>query len=385
MNAGWSGVDRILLRFYIGIFSISVGFGIMTPAVPLLATLKFSANDWELGTLGTLVALPYVVAPFLFGRMSDRVGRRPLILFGIFVYLITSSLYITSSGLLQIALLRILEGLAFSMIWPSTEAFVGDVTNGSSRNRAVGLYSVAWSSGYMIGSFLMGGIVSFVDITFVFMVTSLTMVIGIGSFFPMRVQSSNSEDLPAKNPPRSLLLAVFYIMLVWGFSVLSFFFLFPSYATKNGINPSLIGYLVGTAGLVRTLVFLFYSRIIAFTGKNTIPLGMLSLSASMLISWIEPSPLGFAISVSLLGLSLGLLYAHSLVYMLSLPSKGLHAGILESSIGLGELIGPIIMGSLAFVVSPSFPYLCLSLLGGASTVVTFLFITCGQKKISEVS
>lgn len=385
MDAGWSGMDPMLIRFYIGVFSISVGFGIMTPAVPLFATLKFSANEWELGIIGTLVALPYFFAPFLFGKMSDRIGRRPLILSGILIYLITSFMYVLSTSLNQIAILRILEGISFSMIWPSTEAFVGDVTRYASRNRAVGLYSVSWSSGYMFGSMAMGLMVSFIDLAQLFFVVGLMMVLGIAAFFSLNINNSDPEEILTAKPSRSLVIAASYVMLMWGFSVLSFFSLFPSYATKNGISPSMIGYLIGMVGLVRTLVFFFFSRIMAVMGSATMPIGMALLSLSMLISWAAPSEIGLFASVSLLGLSLGLLYAHSLVLMLSLPSRGLYAGIFESSIGLGELLGPLAMGYIGFAVSPSSPYICLSILGGVSSILAFLFITRGQKKRFKIS
>jgi len=373
-------MDPLFTRFYIGVFAISVGFGIMTPLVPLFATLKFLANELELGIIGTLVALPYVFAPFIFGRMSDRIGRRPLILSGILLYLLTSFLYVVSTSLEQIAILRILEGISFSMVWPSTEAFVGDISRCVSRNRAVGLYSVSWSSGYMLGSMIMGLMVYFIDLTYLFFLVGFMMVAGVGAFFSLKISNSDPEEISSARPSRSLILVVSYVMLIWGFSILSFFSLFPSYATKNGISPSMIGYLIGTVGMVRTLVFFFFSRAISFVGSATMPVGMALLSLSMFISWASPSEIGLFASASILGLSLGLLYSHSLVLMLSLPSRGLYAGIFESSIGLGELLGPIIMGYFGFVVSPSFPYICLSSLGGFSSLFAFLFLTRGQKK-----
>ncbi|MCX8181910.1 MAG: MFS transporter [Candidatus Methanomethyliaceae archaeon] len=378
-------MNPLLFRFYIGVFSISLGFGIMTPAVPLFATLKFSANEWELGIIGTLVALPYFFAPFLFGKMSDRVGRRPLILSGILVYFFTSFMYVISTSIHQIAILRIFEGISFSMIWPSTEAFVGDFAKHLSRNRAIGLYSVAWSSGYMLGSMTMGLMVYFIDLTHLFFVVGFIMLVGICAFFSLNIKNSDLEEISTDKPSRSLVISVSYVMLIWGVSVLSFFSLFPSYATKKGVSPSMIGYLIGIVGLVRTLVFFFFSRIMAIMGSATMPIGMALLSLSMLILWLAPSEIGLLASVSLLGLSLGLLYAYSLLLMLSLPSRGRYAGIFESSIGLGELVGPIIMGYMGFVISPSFPYICLSILGLISSIVSFLLITCGQKKLFEVS
>jgi MFS family permease len=67
---------------------------------------------------------------------------------------------------------------------------------------------------------------------------------------------------------------------------------------------------------------------------------------------------------------LGFLYAYSLVYMLNKPARGLYAGLFESSIGAGELIGPLMMGYVGFSIAPSFPYLILGIIGAVSILLT---------------
>ncbi|HPC28308.1 MAG TPA: hypothetical protein PKX17_06235, partial [Candidatus Methanomethylicus sp.] len=98
--------------------------------------------------------------------------------------------------------------------------------------------------------------------------------------------------------------------------------------------------------------------------------GMMALSASMFLSWLAPSAVGFAASVALLGLALGLLYAYSLAFVLNKPAKGFYAGLFESAIGIGELIGPMLMGYIGFISAPSSPYLLLAILAAISAVLT---------------
>jgi DHA1 family multidrug resistance protein-like MFS transporter len=361
--------------FFLAIFMLSTGFGIMTPAVPLFAGIRFMANEWELGILGALAALPYVFAPAIFGKLSDRVGRRPVMVSGLCIYFAASLCYFVSSGLSQLAVLRILEGVSFSMIWPSAEAFVGDNAPGASRSAAVGLYSVSWSAGYMVGPFIMGILVSFTDITYSFVCTALFMAISIIILLRVRGAGvSHKEDQVTETASTMGMPIIIYTMILWGFSALSFYFLFPAYASMNDISPSYIGYLVGLAGLLRTAVFLFYYRLVGFLKATMLPIGMLFLSLSMFAFWAASSLYGFAISVILLGLSLGFLYAYSLVYMLNKPAKGLYAGLFESSIGTGELIGPLAMGYIGFSIAPSFPFLILGIVGTLSILVTFRFI-----------
>jgi predicted MFS family arabinose efflux permease len=369
--------------FYLAIFLLSTGFGIMTPAVPLFAGIRFSANEWELGILGALAALPYVFAPVIFGKLSDRVGRKPVIIGGLVIYLATSLFYAFSSGLSQLAVLRILEGTSFSLIWPSAEAFVGDNALGKSRSAAVGLYSVSWSAGYIVGPFLMGFLVSFTDITYAFVCTALIMAITIVIMLYVRGAGvSHKEDQVTETASGMGMPTIIYTMILWGFVVLSFFFLFPAYASMNGISPPVIGYLVGLAGIMRTAVFLFYYRLVQLIKEKMLPAGMLFLSLAMFASWALPSIYGFAVSMAFLGLSLGFLYAYSLVYMLNKPAKGLYAGLFESSIGIGELLGPLTMGYLGFSIAPSFPYLILGLVGAFSILITLMAIWIAYRRVS---
>jgi len=359
--------------FYLAVFLLSTGFGIMTPAVPLFAGIRFSANEWELGILGALAALPYVFAPAIFGKLSDRVGRKPVIISGLGIYLAASLSYAFSSGLSQLAVLRILEGTSFSLIWPSAEAFVGDNAPGKSRSAAVGLYSVSWSAGYMVGPFIMGLLVSFTDIVYAFVCTALLMAISIVILFYVRGAGvSHKEDQVTETTSNMGMPVILYTMILWGFTVLAFFFLFPAYASMNGISPSFIGYLVGLAGIMRTAVFLVYYRLVQLMKEKMLPAGMLFLSLAMFASWALPSIYGFAVSVAFLGLSLGFLYAYSLVFMLNKAAKGLYAGVFESSIGLGELLGPLSMGYLGFSIAPSFPYLILGIVGLFSMLITLM-------------
>jgi len=367
--------------FLLAIFLLSTGFGIMTPAVPLFAGIRFSANEWELGILGALAALPYILAPTIFGRLSDRVGRKPVIVSGLCIYFAVSLAYAVSSGLWQLAILRVLEGISFSLIWPCAEAFVGDNAPGKSRSAAVGLYSVSWSAGYTVGPFLVGILVSFTDITLSFLFSALFMAASITILLWVRGAGvSKIEDHVTETASNIGMPIIIYTMILWGFSVLSFFFLFPAYAIMNGIPPSYIGYLVGLVGLLRTAVFLFYNRLVMFMKAMIIPAGMLFLSLSMFVSWAVPSLYGFAVSVLLLGLSLGFLYAYSLVYMLNKPAKGLYAGLFESAIGTGELIGPLMMGYVGFSIAPSYPYLILGIIGAFSILLTLRGIKTSYRR-----
>jgi DHA1 family multidrug resistance protein-like MFS transporter len=357
--------------FFVTVAVFSTGFGIMTPAVPIYAGAIASANALELGLLGAFTAVPYIFMPAVFGKISDRIGRKPPLIGGLLLYAAACVMYAQSTTFLQLSILRVLEGVCFSAVWPSAEAFVGDKSDGISRSALVGMYSVSWSFGYMAGPIVLGAVIPYTDIHNAFYGVALFMAAGASMVAAIKMPQVPKQPSEATAPTGvSGLPLIIYVMIMWGFATLSFLFLFPSYAAIAGLNASLISYLVGITSLVRTLVFVFYRRILSILGRSTIGLGMIALSASMFFSWAASSAAGFAASVALLGLALGLLYAHSLAFVLNKPAKGFYAGLFESAIGIGELIGPMLMGYIGFISAPSSPYLLLAILAAISAVLT---------------
>ncbi len=358
-----------LLRFYIAVALFSTAFGVMSPAVPLYARLSLSANDWELGILGAVMAVPYVIGSILFGRVSDRVGRKPLLAGGLTIYLFVVWAYISTADIFMFGLLRCLEGIAFSSIWPSAEAFVADRSGAGGLDRQVGHYSVAWSAGYTAGPFLMGAVISAGDLISAFILASALVLFGLMTILTIRMPKDpvRLEQDPAQSRRHQRnVIGTAYIMIIWGFAMLTFYFLVPPYAVSAGVAAPVAGYIVGSASATRTISFMLYER---YLRRNTAILGMALLLASTLVGWALPSLLGFFAMAILFGSALGLLYAYALARMLELPSKGAGAGIFEAAIGLGQFLGPITMGYTGFLFGSGSIFLALSIVAAASLPV----------------
>lgn len=355
-------------RFYLSVAIFSTAFGIMSPAVPLYAKLSFGTNEWELGVLGAMMAIPYVAGSVYFGKFSDRIGRKPLIMAGLGLYTAVIIAYAFAPSILVFGILRCLEGVAFSMIWPSAEAFVADMNEGASMDRPVGVYSLAWSSGYTVGPFLMGAVLSVGSLASSFLVALILVVAALSLLANFSMRSSRKRGTAGEGV-RVRTSGIVYVMVVWGFAMLSFYFLFPPYALAFGISPSAIGYMVGCASGMRTISFLIYGKRLK---KSPATVGMGLLALSMLIGWIFPNYLGFLMMSIVFGSSLGVLYAFSLGRMLELPSKGSSAGIFEAAIGFGQFLGPITMGYAGFLLGSSSLFLALFALALASVPIAFM-------------
>ncbi len=359
---------RPIYLLFLAIFTMSIGFGIMTPAVSLYSVLSFGVNEWELGILGALTSVPYAIAPAFFGRHSDRIGRKPLVFAGAFIYGWVALAYIITPSFIFLAILRILEGICFSLVWPASEAWVGDLSNSGDRGRCLGNYSVAWSSGYMLGPFLLGIIVTYTNVAYSFIMAASLVLASVPLLLKVKASVKKTPELGATGAVGGgfATAAALFAMVVWGISQLAYFFLLPAYTLGIGFPAAYAGYLIGLVTLFRTVVFVAYPRLVERLKGLMLPIGALLMAVSMLMTWAAMDIAFFALASCLLGIAFGMIYAFSLGHMLDRPAKGLYAGLFESSIGIGQIVGPLTMGYVGFAISPSSPYLAMGMLGAAS-------------------
>lgn len=363
-------MPHIALRYSIGAFTISIGLGIVATAVPLISAKDYLANELELGIIGTLLALPYMLSCPLFGKISDRIGRYPILFSGVAIYSITSILYAFCGELSRIMILRIIEGLALAMIWPAMDAIFGELSK--SYNKAISVYNFSWSLGLMIGSMFIGTLLLIFDVNVIFLVAVVFNIIGITMFYNNANYSSSLETqnfidqnfVDGKN-----IVLIFYSMFVLGLSLFSFYSLFPLHALNCQIDDYLISYMIGMVGLARTAVFILYGKISNLISHYALFMGMFLLGISMFICWMFSSIMGFVLATIMLGASVGLIYSKSISFITYVSSRGLYAGMLELALGLGELIGPLTMGTIGLFLTPSLPYLLMSILAIFSSML----------------
>lgn len=138
-----------LLVVYLTVFIDLLGFGIILPALPYYA-VSFGATGLWVGALLTAYSAAQFVGAPLLGRLSDRVGRRPVIL----ASLAGSAVSLTVTGLagsLPLLLLaRALAGLFGGSI-AAAQAYIADVTRPEERARYMGLLGASIGMGFVLG------------------------------------------------------------------------------------------------------------------------------------------------------------------------------------------------------------------------------------------
>ena len=137
------------------VFSVSVGHGIILPILPAFLTrLPLDASlsiAWHTGMLkGVYMFALFACAP-LWGHVSDRIGRRPVILIGLGAFILAGIVFALSQSLWLSYAARIVAGAGASAVLPVTLAYVGDMSARETRAR-----HFAWMSGVSILGFLAG-------------------------------------------------------------------------------------------------------------------------------------------------------------------------------------------------------------------------------------
>ncbi|HUI29488.1 MAG TPA: MFS transporter [Candidatus Acidoferrales bacterium] len=146
-------VYLVLLTVFIDL----VGFGIIIPLLPFYAQ-HFGATPTVIGLLSS----SYSVMQFLFvpfwGRFSDRIGRRPIILMSVTGSFISYMIFGFSDSLALLFISRILAGFMGANI-STAQAYIADTTSVEERARYMGFIGAAFGFGFMLGPFI-GGVLS---------------------------------------------------------------------------------------------------------------------------------------------------------------------------------------------------------------------------------
>lgn len=124
-----------------------------------LFPLLFAAAGMSLGQIGTLAAIyPAVwgVMQIFTGALSDRVGRKPLIVWGMWVQALGIAVVALTGGFAGFAASGVLLGIGTAMVYPTLLATIGDVAQPAWRASAVGVYRLWRDLGYAVGALLAG-------------------------------------------------------------------------------------------------------------------------------------------------------------------------------------------------------------------------------------
>jgi multidrug resistance protein len=336
---------------FITVFLDLLGFTIVIPYLFFYAQ-SLGASEFTFGLLLTSYSLMQFIFTPIWGRLSDRYGRRPILLISLFGSGISLLIFGLASSIWLLFASRIVAGIMGSTI-NVAQAYVTDITAPEARLKSLGLLGAAFGLGFILGPAIGGtlsGLYGYAIPSFV--ASALAFANFILAYFRLpesRVFSENNAV--KKESPMSLKEKGLYLLLAVFFSfTMAFVFMETTFAPFAQIvfhyGPFETGLLFFYIGIVSVIT---QAAMIPILSKKYVPqtlllMGLVSLCFGLTGLALSTSLPGLLISTALMAFGGGLVNP-SVSTLISLKSSAREQG---ESLGIGQSVS-----SLARVVSPS--------------------------------
>ncbi|HXC26630.1 MAG TPA: MFS transporter [Stellaceae bacterium] len=352
-----------------------IGFGLVIPLLPFYAT-RFSASPQEVTVLlATFSAMQTLTAP-IWGRLSDRVGRRPVLMVSMAAASLAYLWLGFASSLWMLFAARALAGACAGNI-SAANAYIADVTTPENRARGMGMIGAAFGLGFIIGPAL-GGVVAGNNLATAdlrspgLIACGLSIVAFLGVLFVLK------ESLPRGLPPRPrkgriaalrdalARKTLARLLLIFFLAILAFGGMEATFAlwamAQFGWGPAQIGYIFAYVGVLSALMQGgLIGRLTARFGEEKLLIAGLSLIALGLVTITLAHGLPVLIlAVSCLALGMGAMQP-SLNSLISRRAgageQGEVMGVAQSVASLSRVLGPLLAGALFAGLGRDAPFL----------------------------
>ena len=132
-------------------FIVAIGFGVIYPYLPIFLQDVGHAQPWLIGVVAAAVFVGSFAFSGPFGRLCDRLGRKPVLLFGSVLFTATMFLFLTTTDPWWFIAFRFLEGVATAAVIPAVNALIADLTTDEDRSQAFGWITSAQFGGLILG------------------------------------------------------------------------------------------------------------------------------------------------------------------------------------------------------------------------------------------
>jgi DHA1 family tetracycline resistance protein-like MFS transporter len=345
-------MTRPLLVIFLTILVNLVGFGIIVPLLPFYAE-TFGASPLVVGLLFAVFSLCQLVAAPILGDLSDRYGRRPILIVSLIGTVVSFVMMALAHSLTMLFIARIVDGLSGGNI-STARAYVADVTEPQDRARAFGLIGAAFGLGFILGPAISAVLAPVSYTAPIWAAAGITLVATAMAWFwlPETVHRAHAgTGMPFRNMlammGRPRLRRVLLMDFAYWFAFAIFQTTFALFASARfGFDAARTALFFAAFAVLGALVQgVFIRRIVQrFGDKKTLRLGLVCAAFGLVAATLTHT-VGF-FAASLIPLALGIGFGHPT--MSSLISRAARAeeqgrvqGAASAVESLGRTIGPV--------------------------------------------
>ncbi len=364
-------------------FFVYLGFGIIIPILPEVI-LQQGYSEVHVGGLLTIYALASFFTAPLWGALSDRTGRKKLILIGLIGFSLSFflfALFIENLPLLYAS--RVVGGIFSGALYTAVTGFVADMTDEENRNKYMGLLGMSIGLGFIFGPAI-GGVLGNVSLQLPFLASGiLTLLLMVYAGLILKEPERRGEaNKRAILPKGGAMLWQYRIRYLFLFSFMVTFLLAGLESTfqlfqisKIEITPLQLGYLFMVSGFVDAVIQGGVVRRVK-NGTETkwiigaqivTALGLFLIPFTSSLFWA-----GFALSVFTAGNALARTVLVSLTTKESGGKYGTAAGMTYSMDNMGRIIGPLLF-TWIFTQEAGNMYFISTVLAVLSVALIFAF------------
>ncbi len=345
-------MSRPLLVIFLTVFVNLVGFGIIIPLLPFYAE-TFGASPVVIGFLFAAFSLAQLIAAPVLGVLSDRFGRRPVLIFSLIGTAISFVMLAVAHSLAMLFAARIIDGLSGGNI-TIARAYIADVTEPSERPKAFGFLGAAFGLGFIVGPGLAGlfSHISYTAPIWAAVVVTLIATAMAALWLPETVHRGSAvavspwravPDVLSRRHLRPLLIADFVYWSSFALCTTTF----AMFALRRfGFDVTHTGYVLAGFGVLGVIVQAGIVGVVArrLGVVRTLQLGLLIAAAGWTLVAVSTSVPMFLLSLIPAGVGVGLCNA-SIVTLVSHSGSRDEQGTIQGAAGalesLGRAVGPV--------------------------------------------
>ncbi|MDP2734825.1 MAG: MFS transporter [bacterium] len=380
---------------YLAVFVSVVAFSMIFPLLPVYGKL-YEASNVTIGMLAASFALAQLIFSPFWGILSDRFGRKPIILLGLVGLAASFLVFALAANLATLFLSRFIQGFFSGATMPAARAYIADVTTKEQRVKAMGRIGASLALGIILGPAL-GGFLAQGSLVMPFFVASLVAALNlvfVFFFLPESLKEKRDYKITIRlawiSLPRILkglqasLMPLFLLAFVWSFALSNNQVNVPLLGTdKFHLDTGAIGIGFAIMGLVSAVTqFFLLSRITSFIGQHrTVAGGLVLMGLSFAAMPFLPASVPlfyFAMGLAGLGSAVARPVITALITEETTEPQGITLGTANAFESLGRFIGPL-MGGLLFAFGPAVPFL----FSGIGAILVVVFVMCSTHFLKQ--